>query len=85
MWIYDDGREVPDTFLTAADHPNKYSMAIQSSHKNGPLTMICRTKATIHLSDDREGPPSRQYDYADIFPETPFLDEVESPKHPRSF
>jgi predicted dehydrogenase len=77
LWIYDDGREVPDTFLTAADYPSKYSMTVQSSqvNENGPTTMIRGTKATIHLSDEWEGPPSRQYDYADIFPESTFLDE----------
>jgi hypothetical protein len=62
------------TFLTAADYPTKYSMTIQSSqvNENGPMTRIRGTKATIHLSDEWEGPPSRQYDYADIFPESPF-------------
>jgi predicted dehydrogenase len=77
LWIYNDGREVPDTFLTAADYPGKYSMTVQSSqvNENGPTTMIRGTKATIHLSDEWEGPPSRQYDYADIFPESTFLDE----------
>ena len=72
LWIYNDGREVPDTFLTAADYPSKYSMTVQSSqvNENGPTTMIRGTKATIHLSDEWEGPPSRQYDYADIFPES---------------
>ena len=38
LWIYNDGREVPDTFLTAADYPSKYSMTVQSSqvNENGP-------------------------------------------------
>ena len=77
LWIYNDGRQVPDTFLTAADYPSKYSMTVQSSqvNENGPTMMIRGTKATIHLSDEWEGPPSRQYDYADIFPESTFLDE----------
>ena len=77
LWIYNDGREVPDTFLTAADYPSKYSMTVQSSqvNENGPMMMIRGTKATIHLSDEWEGPPSRQYDYADIFPESPFVEE----------
>ncbi|HEV2381054.1 MAG TPA: Gfo/Idh/MocA family oxidoreductase [Terriglobia bacterium] len=77
LWVYNDGREVPDTFLTAADYPSKYSMTIYSSqvNENGPRTMIRGTKATIHLSDEWEGPPSRQYDYADIFPESPYADE----------
>ena len=77
LWIYNDGREVPDTFLTVADYPSKYSMTVQSSqvNENGPMMMIRGTKATIHLSDEWEGPPSRQYDYADIFPESPFVEE----------
>jgi predicted dehydrogenase len=77
LWVYNDGRETPDTFLTAADYPSKYSMTIQSSQVNehGPRTMLRGTKATIHLSDEWEGPPSRQYDYADIVPESPYIDE----------
>ena len=77
LWVYDDGREIPDTFLTAADYPSKYSMTIQSSqvNENGPMMMIRGTKATIHLSDEWEAPPSRKYDYADIFPESPFAEE----------
>jgi predicted dehydrogenase len=76
-WIYNDGRETPDTFLTAADYPSKYSMTIQSSQVNsyGPTTMIRGTKATINLSDEWEGPPTRQYDYADIIPEGPYTAE----------
>jgi predicted dehydrogenase len=71
LWVYKDARETPDTFLTAADYPSKYSMMIQSSqvNENGPTTMLRGTKATIHISDEWEGPPSRQYDYADIIPE----------------
>lgn len=77
LWVYNDGRETPDTFLTAADYPSKYSMTIQSSQVNehGPRTMVRGTKATIHLSDEWEGPPSRQYDYADIIPESPYVTE----------
>lgn len=77
LWVYNDGRETPDTFLTAADYPDKYSMTIQSSQVNehGPRTMLRGTKATIHLSDEWEGPPSRQYDYADIVPESPYVAE----------
>jgi predicted dehydrogenase len=77
LWVYHDGREVPDTFLTAADYPSKYSMTIQSSqvNENGPEMMIRGTKATIHLGDEWEAPPSRKYDYADVFPESPFIEE----------
>jgi predicted dehydrogenase len=77
LWVYNDGREVPDTFLTAADYPSKYSMTIQSSqvNENGPTMMIRGTKATIYLDDEWEAPPSRKYDYADVFPESPFAEE----------
>jgi predicted dehydrogenase len=77
LWVYNDARETPDTFLTAADYPSKYSMTIQSSqvNENGPTTMLRGTKATIHISDEWEGPPSRQYDYADIIPEGPHAQE----------
>jgi predicted dehydrogenase len=77
LWVYNDARETPDTFLTAADYPSKYSMMIQSSqvNENGPTTMLRGTKATIHISDEWEGPPSRQYDYADIIPEGPHAQE----------
>lgn len=77
LWVYHDGRETPDTFLTAADYPAKYSMTIQSSqvNENGPTLMLRGTKATIHLSDEWEGPPKRQYDYADIIPESPYINE----------
>jgi predicted dehydrogenase len=77
LWVYNDARETPDTFLTAADYPSKYSMTIQSSqvNENGPTTMLRGTKATIHISDEWEGPPSRQYDYADIIPEGPNAQE----------
>jgi predicted dehydrogenase len=77
QWVYHDAREVPDTFLTAADYPGKYSMTVQSSQVNehGPRTTIRGTKATIILSDEWEGPPSRQYDYADVIPESPYVEE----------
>jgi predicted dehydrogenase len=83
LWVYNDGREVPDTFLTAADYPSKWSLTVQSSqvNENGPATMIRGTKATIHLSDEWEGPPSRQYDYADIVPESPYVEEFAKKYH----
>ena len=75
--MYDDTREVPDTFLTAADYPSKWSMTVESSQVNehGRRTAICRIKATFELSDVWEGLPSRQYSYADIIPESPYADE----------
>ena len=83
LWVYNDGREVPDTFLTAADYPSKWSLTVQSAqvNENGPATMIRGTKATIHLSDEWEGPPSRQYDYADIVPESPYVEEFAKKYH----
>jgi predicted dehydrogenase len=67
-WIYKDGREVPDTFLTAADYPSNYSMTIQSSqvNENGPVLLLRGTEATIHLGDEWEGPQGRRRDYAQI-------------------
>jgi predicted dehydrogenase len=83
QWVYNDGREVPDTFLTAADYPGKWSLTVQSAqvNENGPATMIRGTKATIHLSDEWEGPPSRQYTYADIVPESPYVEEFAKKYH----
>jgi predicted dehydrogenase len=83
QWVYNDGREVPDTFLTAADYPSKWSLTVQSAqvNENGPATMIRGTKATIHLSDEWEGPPSRQYAYADIIPESPYVEEFAKKYH----
>jgi predicted dehydrogenase len=83
QWVYNDGREVPDTFLTAADYPSKWSLTVQSAqvNENGPATMIRGTKATIHLSDEWEGPPSRQYSYADIVPESPYVEEFAKKYH----
>jgi len=43
--------------------------------------MVRGTKATIHLSDEWEGPPSRQYDYADIVPESSYVDEFAKKYH----
>jgi predicted dehydrogenase len=82
-WVYDDGREVPDTFLTAADYPSKWSMTVESSqvNENGPRTVIRGTKATINLSDEWEGPPSRQYAYADIVPESSYVDDFVKKNH----
>jgi predicted dehydrogenase len=77
LWIYNDGREVPDTFMTAADYPGKYSLMVQSSQVNemGPLMMLRGTQATMHLGDEWEGPQGRNTNIARIVPETPFRDE----------
>jgi predicted dehydrogenase len=77
LWVYNDGRETPDTFLTAADYPGKYSITIQSSQVNeiGPLMLLRGTHATMHLGDEWEGPQGRNTSVARIVPETPFRDE----------
>lgn len=77
LWVYGDGREVPDTFLNAADYPGKWSLTIQSSQVNehGPATMLRGTKATMILSDEWEGPRSRRRDFAEILPEQPYSGE----------
>jgi len=77
LYVYNDGREVPDTFLTAADYPGKYSMLVQSSQVNeiGPLLLLRGTQATVHLGDEWEGPQGRNTNIARIVPETPFRDE----------
>ena len=74
LWSYHDGREVPDTFLTAADYPGKYSMTVQSSQVNsiGPVMLVRGTKATLHLGDEWEGPKGRDTDFATLVAEPPF-------------
>jgi predicted dehydrogenase len=77
LWVYNDGREVPDTFLTAADYPGKYSMLVQSSQVNeiGPTLLLRGTHATVHLGDEWEGPQGRDTNFARVVPETPFKEE----------
>ncbi|HZU24760.1 MAG TPA: Gfo/Idh/MocA family oxidoreductase [Bryobacteraceae bacterium] len=77
LWVYNDGRETPDTFLTAADYPGKWSLMVQSSQVNeiGPTMMIRGTHATLHLGDEWEGPQGRNLPTGRIIPETPFKDE----------
>ena len=77
LWVYNDGREVPDTFLTAADYPGRYSMTIQSSQVNeiGPLMLLRGTHATMQLGDEWEGPQGRDTDTAKIVPESPYQKE----------
>ena len=77
LWVYNDGREVPDTFLNAADYPGKYTILVQSSQVNevGPVTMLRGTKATLFLGDEWEGPKNRQFDHAQIVAEKPYRDE----------
>ena len=76
-WVYTDEREVPDTFLNAADYPSEWSLTIQSSQLNevGPVTMLRGTKATMFLGDEWEGPKTRQFDHAQVVPEGPYRDE----------
>ncbi len=76
-WVYTDEREVPDTFLNAADYPGKWSLTVQSSQVNevGPVTMLRGTKATMFLGDEWEGPKTRQFDHAQVVPEAPYRSE----------
>jgi predicted dehydrogenase len=77
LWVYHDGREVPDTFLDSADYPAKYTITVQSSQVNevGPVTMLRGTKATLLMGDEWEGPQSRQFNHAQIVAEKPYRDE----------
>ncbi len=74
LWTYNDGREVPDTFLNVADYPSKFQILIQSSQNNayGPQAMIRGQHATMLLGDDWEG---RDFTYIRIVPEKPFAAE----------
>lgn len=77
LWVYNDGREVPDTFMNSADYPGKYRITVESSQVNevGPVTMLRGTKATLFLGDEWEGPKNRQFDHAQIVAEKPYRDE----------
>ncbi|RJP21211.1 MAG: gfo/Idh/MocA family oxidoreductase [Candidatus Omnitrophota bacterium] len=74
IWAHDDGREVPDTFLTAADYPGKFSLTVQSSQANsvGPRTLIRGEKATMYCGADWEG---EEYGQLKIVSQEPFKDE----------
>jgi predicted dehydrogenase len=71
IWAHRDGREVPDTFLTAADYPGEYSMTIQSTMANrrGIQPLIRGEEATLVAGDDWEG---EERDRIEIVPEQPF-------------
>jgi hypothetical protein len=77
LWTYNDGREVPDTFLDAADYPSKFQILVQSSQNNayGPQAMIRGQHATMLLGDDWEG---REFSYIRIVPEKPFAAEFKA-------
>jgi len=77
IWVHNDGREVPDTFLTAADYPSKYSLTVQSSQANaiGPRTLIRGEKATLYCGADWEG---ESYGHLKVTPEKPFKKEFVS-------
>jgi predicted dehydrogenase len=77
LWVYNDGREVPDTFMDSADYPGKYTITVESSQVNevGPVTMLRGTKATMFLGDEWEGPKNRQFDHAQIVAEQPYRKE----------
>ena len=80
LWSYNDGREVPDTFLTAADYPGKWSLTVQSSQVNsiGPVMLVRGTKATLHLGDEWEGPKGRDTATATLAAEPPYLKEFKA-------
>ncbi|MBZ0256913.1 hypothetical protein K8I31_12680, partial [bacterium] len=77
IWVHNDGREVPDTFLTAADYPSKFSLTVQSSQANekGLRTLIRGEKATMYCGADWEG---ESYDNLRVVPEPPYKDEFVS-------
>lgn len=76
IWLQNDGREVPDTFLNAADYPGKWSVTVQSSQHNehGPRAMIRGQFATMLLTDDWGG-NSQVSNPVRIVGEKPYLDE----------
>jgi predicted dehydrogenase len=78
IWAHADGREVPDTFLTAADYPGKYSLTVASSQANamGPPTLIRGEKATMFCGPDWEGEAyGNKPGEIRIAPEKPFREE----------
>jgi predicted dehydrogenase len=77
LWVYNDGREVPDTFMNSADYPGKYRITVESSQVNevGPVTMLRGTKATLLMGDEWEGPTNRQFEHAQIVAEKPYRKE----------
>ncbi len=74
IWVHKDEREVPDTFLTAADYPGEYSLNVHSSQANalGIRTLIRGEKATLYGGADWEG---ESYGVLRVVPEEPFKDE----------
>lgn len=74
IWVHRDGREVPDTFLTAADYPSRFSLTVQSTQANeiGFRTLIRGEKATLYCGADWEG---ETYGHLKVVPEKPFLKE----------
>jgi predicted dehydrogenase len=77
IWAHHDEREVPDTFLTAADYPSQFSLTVQSSQANatGPRTLIRGEKATLYCGADWEG---ESYGSLRVAAEEPFKDEFKS-------
>ena len=74
IWIHKDGREVPDTFMTAADYPGEYTLNVHSSQANahGIQTLIRGEKATLFCGADWEG---EAYGLLRVVPEKPFAKE----------
>ena len=62
LWVVNDGREVPDTYLNSADYPGDWSVIVQSSQANahGPITMIRGEHATMLMGEEWEGRGQRR-------------------------
>ena len=69
--VNDDGREVPDTFLTAADYPSKFSLTVQflQLKEKGLRTLIRGEKTTMFYGADWEG---EAYGHLKVIPEETF-------------
>lgn len=74
IWVHNDEREVPDTFLTAADYPSKFSLTIQSSQANnvGPQNLIRGQQATMYCGGDWE---EAELGCLRVVPQEPFKKE----------
>lgn len=71
IWAHKDGREAPDTFMTAADYPGEYTLNVHSSQANamGIRTLIRGEEATLFCGADWEG---ESYGHLRVVPEGPF-------------
>jgi hypothetical protein len=74
IWVHRDEREVPDTFLTAADYPSRFSLTVQSTQANeiGFRTLIGVRKPLFTAA--RIG-REETYGHLKVVPEKPFQQE----------